>query len=77
MEHERGQLELALELMQRALELIDSMGKAHDAGAHLDLAICRLKQLVAAARDEGLGRNPTLVRHGAAVSLAPLTCDQE
>jgi hypothetical protein len=40
----------ALELMERALALIDAAGGPDDAGAHLDLAIHRLKAWVDGAR---------------------------
>jgi hypothetical protein len=33
----------ALTLMEQALELLDRCGTGLDAGAHLDLAICRLR----------------------------------
>lgn len=36
----------ALSLMKTALELLDRSNDAHDVGAHLDLAICRLSELV-------------------------------
>jgi hypothetical protein len=32
--------------MKTALELLDRSDDAHDVGAHLDLAICRLSELV-------------------------------
>lgn len=34
----------ALNLMERALELLDRCDGAMDVGAHLDLAICRLRE---------------------------------
>jgi hypothetical protein len=34
----------ALTLMEQALELLDRCGTSLDAGAHLDLAICRLRE---------------------------------
>lgn len=34
----------ALALMERALELLDACGSGNDVGAHLDLAICRLRE---------------------------------
>ena len=37
----------ALKLMEEALELLDRCDGAADIGAHLDLAICRLRALVA------------------------------
>lgn len=40
------QLGEALRLIERALELIDSTGKVHDVGAHLDLAVNRLREHV-------------------------------
>lgn len=33
----------ALSLMEQALALLDGCGGGNDAGAHLDLAICRLR----------------------------------
>jgi hypothetical protein len=36
----------ALDLMEQALELLDRCD-AHDMGAHLDLAICRLRDAIA------------------------------
>ncbi|HEX6785390.1 MAG TPA: hypothetical protein VF098_12165 [Sphingomicrobium sp.] len=41
----------ALRLMEQALELLDRSNAPFDVGAHLDLAICRLR--------EGLGIEPT------------------
>lgn len=37
----------ALDLMERALALIDADSGPYDAGAHLDLAIHRLKEWIA------------------------------
>ena len=37
----------ALSLMQTALDVLDRTGAAHEVGAHLDLAICRLSDLIA------------------------------
>lgn len=39
-------LSRALNLMQTALSLIDSAEAAHDVAAHLDLAICRLHDII-------------------------------
>lgn len=39
----------ALDLMERALELLDNCDGAIDVGAHLDLAICRLRDAIRAA----------------------------
>ena len=36
----------ALSLMRAALSLLDHTNVAHDVAAHLDLAICRLSELV-------------------------------
>jgi len=36
----------ALNLMERALELLDRCDAAMDVGAHLDLAICRLREAI-------------------------------
>lgn len=36
----------ALRLMQAALRMLDETNTAHDVAAHLDLAICRLSELV-------------------------------
>jgi hypothetical protein len=41
----------ALALMERALSLIDANNGPHDAGAHLDLAIHRLKEWIASSPD--------------------------
>jgi hypothetical protein len=40
-------LNQALTLMQNSLELIDQSKVAADVGAHLDLAICRLRDEIA------------------------------
>ena len=37
----------ALSLMETALSLIDRSERASDAGAHLDLAVVRLRQFIA------------------------------
>ena len=42
--HEEGAQ--ALGLMERALELLDRCDAAMDVGAHLDLAICRLREAI-------------------------------
>lgn len=39
-------LEKALALMDAALQLLDEADSSADVGAHLDLAICRLKDIV-------------------------------
>jgi hypothetical protein len=49
LEHEGNR---ALELMVEALEIIDRCDAALDVGAHLDLAICRLRDLLAAQAAE-------------------------
>ena len=36
----------ALSHMEAALELLDGCGDGSDVGAHLDLAICRLRDLI-------------------------------
>lgn len=46
----KDQAEEALQLMERALELIDTHAGSTDAGAHLDLAIHRLRDWLQAAR---------------------------
>lgn len=43
----------ALQLMEQALKLIDEAGGPDDVGAHLDLAISRVKEWIAA----GAGRS--------------------
>jgi hypothetical protein len=48
MENLEGPLGRALSLMQHALELIDSSGEACDVGAHLDLALNRLREHLSA-----------------------------
>jgi hypothetical protein len=40
------ELSQALALMETALRLIDEVKAAHQVGAHLDLAICRLKDVL-------------------------------
>jgi hypothetical protein len=46
----------ALDHMEKALELLDRCDGADEVGAHLDLAICRLRKAVAQSRTEhGLG----------------------
>jgi hypothetical protein len=49
------ELAQALRLMQAALSLLDGTDVAHDVGAHLDLAINRLSDLLAGERlvDDG------------------------
>ena len=37
----------ARDLMQRALDLLDEAGSVHDVGAHLDLALARLSEVIA------------------------------
>lgn len=39
----------ALSLMERALELLDRCDCAMDVGAHLDLAVCRLREAIHSA----------------------------
>lgn len=46
---EQEKLEKALSCMQSALQLVDDADAPADIGAHLDLAICRLKELLAQA----------------------------
>ena len=46
----------ALGLMEQALELLDHCD-AHEVGAHLDLAICRLRDAI--ARDEASRGGPS------------------
>lgn len=48
----------ALSLMQHALELIDGTGDASDAGAHLDLAVERLRGHLSVAEQSGARRAP-------------------
>jgi hypothetical protein len=40
---DRGIVDDALACMERALELLDEAGVPSDIGAHLDLAICKLR----------------------------------
>jgi hypothetical protein len=47
MTNQSEDLTSALELMEAALELLDRASVAADVGAHLDLAISRLKTLLA------------------------------
>ena len=44
--HAAEELRHALGLMQAAIAIIDKAGSADEAGAHLDLAICRLTGLI-------------------------------
>lgn len=46
----------ARNLMLRALELLDDAGSAHDVGAHLDLAIIRLSEMLGERR-QGSGND--------------------
>ena len=46
------QLQKALEEMESALRLLDGVDAPPDIGAHLDLAICRLKELTSAEADK-------------------------
>lgn len=39
-----GEVQQALNLMEGALRLLDDHGGPHDAGAHLDLAVHRLRE---------------------------------
>lgn len=48
-------LNLALQRMQEALKLIDISEGALEVGAHLDLAICRLREVLAS--EDMLPRN--------------------
>jgi len=48
--HTIEKCEEALELMRSALKALDDAGSPFDAGAHLDLAICRLEQSLEEAR---------------------------
>lgn len=52
----------ALSLMEQALGLLDSCDSALDVGAHLDLAICRLRDHL---RKMGIDFEPTLLRSAA------------
>lgn len=45
------QMQLALKIMQDALLLLDSAGAPPDIGAHLDLAIVRLKESISRKDD--------------------------
>ena len=45
-EEEPSPLAQALELMRSALELLDEANAPADLGAHLDLAICRLEEVI-------------------------------
>ena len=47
----------ALDLMVQALDLIDATDGAGVAGAHLDLAIHRLREWIDALNERGAGRN--------------------
>lgn len=40
------ELQSAMANMRAALELLDSAGAPADVGAHLDLAICRLRDVI-------------------------------
>lgn len=46
MDQSAHDLSQALILMKQALALIDRAARAHDVGAHLDLAIHRLSELI-------------------------------
>lgn len=50
----------ARDLMQRALDLLDRTGSAHDVGAHLDLAIARLSEMLGEGRD-GFGNDNFMI----------------
>lgn len=45
---------LALEKMEEALDLLDEDGAAGDVGAHLDLAICRLRERLERNGSQGI-----------------------
>jgi len=49
----RSQAVSALALMEQALGLLDEADFAHEAGADLDLAICRLRNALEGRRGEG------------------------
>lgn len=49
------------DLMRRALNLIDRDGSAHDVGAHLDLAIVRLSEMLAEHRQASDNDNIMIV----------------
>lgn len=42
----RVELQSAMDNMQAALELLDEAGAPADVGAHLDLAICRIRDVI-------------------------------
>jgi hypothetical protein len=44
--------EKALSYMEVALELLDGAGAPADIGAHLDLALCRLREVLASTETE-------------------------
>ena len=46
------QIRKALSLMTNALQILDETGCSADVGAHLDLAICRLSDLMPAPRSD-------------------------
>lgn len=56
----------ALENMESALRLLDDLDAPADIGAHLDLAICRLKELVSVEADNAgeTGARPIPKRQG-------------
>ena len=53
-----NQLVEALQLMQRALRLIDEADGPPDIGAHLDLAISRLDDLIQSSEQKPYTRSP-------------------
>lgn len=50
--HPGGRLEKALSYMEAALEVLDEAGAPADIGAHLDLAISRLREVVGSTERE-------------------------
>lgn len=52
---EQERLEKALMCMQSALQLLDNSDATADIGAHLDMAICRLKDLLARSPHDQAG----------------------
>jgi hypothetical protein len=51
----------ARDLMRRALELVDQDGSALDVGAHLDLALVRLSEMLADGRHASENDNCVIV----------------
>ena len=54
----RGQCDRALKQMEIALAILDLIDGRSDVGAHLDLAICRLR--VALTKSDDVSRSPLL-----------------